>query len=316
MPMFGNAGKTTNPNTDVPTKSPEELTKLAQKAKDAGLMIMGVTQCGWTRRQREMFGPRDSEARKIIESIYVECRTREMCPNVRGYPTWKHGEQQFPGFKDVPNLEALIDQVKPLPVQPMLRMPSEPVDEANFDKFAVEPAPDAQVIKAEDEAAQQMLKNEGPKIEEVKEEEEEEKTQPASEKPKEEKARGVSDYPPLNVPDMPGTAPMALAANGGPSHSGDQMLQGNTARQSVENNDPVQELAAQMAQSFQQVAVDQQRDPANSLVTRARLPQSATISTGTPSPIKEFRLRKIKENNSFHTLFWHSDRLEVVTALK
>lgn len=104
-PTFGKSGNTTNPNASVPSESPEDLVKLAQAAKDSGLMIMGVTQCGWTRKQREMFGGRDSEARKIIESIYVECRNREMCPNVRGYPTWAHGEQQFPGFKDPTNCE-------------------------------------------------------------------------------------------------------------------------------------------------------------------------------------------------------------------
>jgi hypothetical protein len=295
-PMFGRSGETTNPNTRMQRESPEELAKLAQAAKDAGLMIMGVTQCGWTRKQRELFGERNSDARKIIESIYIECRTREMCPNIRGYPTWVHGDQQFPGFKDTDNLRALIGQVKPLPAQPMLRMPSEPVDEANFDKFAVDSAPNPKDIKAADEVAQAVAANTGPTVEVISDETEK-STEKPTEKPKEEeekkeKARGVSDYPPLNVPDMPGTAPMALAADGGPSHSGDQMLQGNTARQSLSNNDAVQELANQMAQSFQQVAVDQQRDPANSLVTRARLPQSATISTGDAFSDKRVPVKK------------------------
>ena len=291
-PVFGQSGETTNPNTRMQRESPEELAKLAKAAKDAGLMIMGVTQCGWTRKQRELFGERDSDARKIIESIYIECRTREMCPNIRGYPTWVHGDQQFPGFKDTDNLRALIGQVNPLPAQPMLRMPSEPVDEANFDRFAVDSAPNPKDIKAADEVAQAVAANTGPTVEVISDETDKSTEKPKEEEEKKEKARGVSDYPPLNVPDMPGTAPMALAADGGPSHSGDQMLQGNTARQSLSNNDAVQELANQMAQSFQQVAVDQQRDPANSLVTRARLPQSATISTGDAFSDKRVPVKK------------------------
>ena len=50
--------------------SEEELLKLAKEAKAAGLVVQGVSQCGWTRRQRELFGGAKSKARKVFESMY------------------------------------------------------------------------------------------------------------------------------------------------------------------------------------------------------------------------------------------------------
>jgi hypothetical protein len=285
MPTFDKGGNTTNPVKREPTASPAEMLALAKKIKASGLMVYGVTQCGWTKRQREMFGDRNSEARKLFESSYIECRTREMCPNVRGYPTWIHGDQQYPGFKDADKIKQLVNEVGTLPSQAMLKMPSEPVEENLPNSIhAVPSEPSPQQIKA----------NEVPtiEIEEIGEEEEVE-TSGATQKPIKENARGVSDYPPLNVPAMPGTAPMALAA-AGPGHATDQMIQGNTPRESVSNPDPVKELANQMAASYSQVANDQARDPNSSLLNRARLPQSATISTGNAFEDKRLPVRKDK----------------------
>ena len=308
-PTFDKSGDTRNPVQKQQPQTQAELLSLAKRAKEAGLGIMGVTQCGWTRRQREMFGDRSSEARKIIESIYIECRTREMCPNIRGYPTWVHGDQQYPGFKDAAKLDTLIGDVAPLPAQPMLHMPAEPQEENTPDEqFAAAAAPNPLAIKAVDQAAAPIAAvagaaSSGPEIVEIVDETaqdppapeaaaaegQKKQTAPASQQ---EKARGVSDFPPINVPDMPGTAPMALAARNGPSHAGDQMLQGNVPRQSVDNPDAVQEIANQVAQSYQQIASDQQRSATNSLVNRARLPQSSTISTGNAFSDKRLPVKK------------------------
>ena len=77
-------------------------------------------------------------------------------------------------------------------------------------------------------------------------------------------------------PVMPGTAGWQL----GVSRADDQFRQGNTPRQSLENHEPVVELARQMAATFSQIAADQRRDPRSSDYSNALYRQSATISTG------------------------------------
>ena len=259
--------------------SEDELLKLAKDAKDAGLVVQGVTQCGWTRKQREMFGDASSQARKAFESIYVECRSREMCPNVRGYPTWSRGDQMFPGFKDVDKIRELIKEVGPLPVQQQVRGASEP-NEANIPdvKPTVKSAPLPQEIKAEDDVnlAEQTLhggsgSKTGDKVEDQDAEE-----QKDDKETKKENVRGVSNYPPLNVPDMPGTKPMTIDN----SHVKNQWNQGNIPRQALDNPDLKKQIAEQMASTFQQIAYDASRDPADAAYSAARLPQSARISTG------------------------------------
>lgn len=280
--FFDKSGDVVNPPVKTPTYSPEQLLKIAKDAKNAGLMVMGVTQCGWTRKQREMFGGADSEARKEFEKIYIECRNREMCPNVRGYPSWVRGDQIFPGFKDPEKIKELIKEVGPLPVQQQVKDSSLP-NEANIPdaKHAVPSAPLPQEIKAKDDtlvAETQLLRPNNPtdagkaRLEEMDKEEEEEEV----EEVKKEHVRGVSNFPPLNVPDMPGTAPMSIST----SHVANQFQQGNIPRQSLQNRDLVQDLAAQMANTFQQIAYDAQRDPGSASYSNARLPQSAHLTSG------------------------------------
>ena len=301
--LFDKSGDVTDPTVAPPTESPEALLKLAKSAKEAGLMIMGVTQCGWTRRQREMFGGASSPARKVIESIYIECRDRSMCPNVRGYPTWVRGDQQYPGFKDPAKLRALIAEVKPQPLQPMLRQASEPVEENIPDVEAqADAAPDPSAVKAEEQASKalavllngvaipsglsvgdtngagtgKMPKASRPRLEVVEEEEEEEVPQEMEKGKKVENVRGVSAYPPLAPPVMPGTAAFQLQE----SIADNQLQQGNVPRLSLANSDPVFELAQQMASTFRQIAIDQGRNPNSSQYSDCNFPQSSTISTG------------------------------------
>lgn len=280
--LFDKSGDVVNPPVKAPEYSPEELLQLAKDAQNAGLMVMGVTQCGWTRKQREMFGGADSEARKVFEKIYIECRNREMCPNVRGYPSWVRGDQIFPGFKDPAKIRELIKEVGPLPAQQQVRDSALP-NEANIPdaKHAVPSAPLPQDTKAQDDALVAETKLLDPAAPTAKQqarlaemEAEEEAVQ--EEETKTERVRGVSNYPPLNVPDMPGTAAMSIDT----SHVTNQFQQGNVPRQSLQNRDLVQDLAAQMASTFQQIAYDAQRDPGTASYSNARMPQSSHITSG------------------------------------
>lgn len=286
--MFDKSGDVTNSTTHAPKETPESLLELATKAKEAGLMIQGVTQCGWTRRQREMFGGASSPARKVIESIYIECRDRSMCPNIRGYPTWVRGDQQYPGFKDTARLRALIDEVAPMPVQPMLQQASEPIEENIPEiKKQADQAPMPQTVKSDEEAEaalQKMLAGvESGGAAGAKEQRAAENTPTVSPEPQQiekgdkvENVRGVSAYPPLAPPVMPGTAPFQLQE----PIADNQMRQGNVPRLSASNSDPVYELAQQMASTFSQIASDQARNPNSSTYSDCAAPQSATITTG------------------------------------
>lgn len=265
--------------------SEDELLKLAKGAKEAGLVVQGVTQCGWTRKQREMFGDASSQARKVFESMYIECRSRDMCPNVRGYPTWTRGDQMFPGFKDVDKIRELIKEVGPLPVQQQVRGAAEP-NEANIPdvKPTVKSAALPQAVKDVDSAnlAEQTLHaGSGSKTGAQDAEEDDEEN-------KKENVRGVSNYPPLNVPDMPGTKPMTINK----SHVVNQWDQGNIPRQALDNPDPKKEIADQMASTFQQIAYDASRDPGDAAFSAARLPQSSHITSGDPLDDKRIYVEK------------------------
>lgn len=263
------------PRPKDPPLSEAELLKLATDAKNAGLIVQGVTQCGYTRKQRDLFGGPGSEARKVFESMYIECRSRDMCPNVRGYPTWSRGELQFPGFRNADRIRELIKEVGPLPAQQQPQDSSLPNEENLPDaKAAVPAAPLPQDIKAADnvdQAETNLLKPMAAGDESSSDEEEGDG--------KVENVRGVSQYAPLNVPDMPGTAPMTT---GGVSQADYQFIQGNLPRQALDNPEPVAALARQMAATFQQIAHDAARDPGASSFAQAKLPQSANITTGHP----------------------------------
>lgn len=278
--IFDKSGDVVDPVAMPKNETAESLLKLAKDAKAAGLLIQGVTQCGWTRKQREMFGNASSPARKVIESIYIECRDRSMCPNIRGYPTWVRGDQQFPGFKDPAKIRELIKEVGPAPVQPMLQEASEPVADNIPDVKAQAPsATNPAEIKAQANADAALAKVVGAVRQGQAAAAAQAQGAGAAQLQKGDKVenvRGVSAYPPLAPPVMPGTAPFQLNE----SMASNQMRQGNVPRLAVENPDPVAALANQMAATFQQIAADQARDPNSGQFSNAQLPQSATITTG------------------------------------
>lgn len=73
-------------------ETPLTLISLASELKEMGIKLHGVTDCRYTAYQRTLFGERKSPSRDILESIYVECRGPQNCPNVRVFPTWYHSE--------------------------------------------------------------------------------------------------------------------------------------------------------------------------------------------------------------------------------
>ena len=290
--------------------SEEELLKLAKEAKAAGLVVQGVSQCGWTRRQRELFGGAKSKARKVFESMYIECRSRDQCPNVKGYPTWSRGDQMYPGFKNPDRIRELIKEVGQLPPQQQVQDSSLP-NESNIPgiKPTVMDARLPQSIKAKNDTfvAETHLLNQGRgvEIEELSstdddsssssssDSDDDEKlegktkkkktTQKKSKKPskkdgkvKKEHIRGVSKYPPLNVLDMPGTAAFTINS----TIPQNQWMQNNLPRQSLDNPDPVQLLARQMAATFSQIAYDASRDSRSADFGTAKLKDAAHITSG------------------------------------
>ena len=268
----------------------EDLLKLAKRIKAAGIKVYGVTPCGWTRKQREMFGSRDSQARKVLESMYVECRSPDMCPGVMGYPTWKHKDEQFPGYKDVAGLNTILNKIGStnVPKKAALRMQAVPEEDAQ-EEVLEQPRPAKRVEIVEVVEVASAEEEEEEEEEEAKEEEEEAKEEePVVEKkvvkkpavrrskPRVEKARGVSAYAPLAVPDMPGTA---VFEPSGPRLA-EQVEQGNVPRESLENNDPVASVANHFVQSYEHIARNNKRDASTASVNQALLPQSSTVSTG------------------------------------
>lgn len=310
-------------NAFLPGGTPEEMMAVARAAKSAGFSIMGVTQCVWTRRQRELFGGAASPARKEIESIYVECRSRDQCPNVRGYPTWVRGDRQFPGYRDLDAIRAMVKDAGAEPKMPMLQGAPEPVDDVLPEDRAALVAPPAPTqpagsgpasgsasgsasggsasgpasgsasisaggaAAARSELASMIRSISTEIVDELLKSRDGPKGAGGAE-PIVEKARGVSNYPPLNVPDMPGTAPW----NVGPSLFVDQAMQGSVPRRSEELDEATVALARQMASTFEQIAFDNRRDPNSADFARARLPQSAHISA-TENPLGDKRVETV-----------------------
>lgn len=275
-----NTGRNDRSGTETPQGDPAELLDLAKRAKKAGLKIQGVSQCGWTKRQREMFGGAGDEARKTIEEIYVECRSRDMCPGIRGYPTWVKDGKQFPGFKDANSLVEILKELESSQQDEMLKMPAVPentvvieeIKEEEPEEKATEPAKEEKrEVEIPVKTAEPVKTPEKPKL-------------PQDETPQEidttnstvEKARGVSSFPPMNVPAMPGTQSWHIEE----SHAHNQNLQGNTPRLVGDQRAPVADVARQMASTFQQMAHDAARDPESASFADNQLPQSANVSSG------------------------------------
>lgn len=299
------------PDFGLEKETDSSLAELAKTLKDTGFTLQGVSHCKWTKVQREMFGNREAPARKILESMYIECRGEDMCPGIQGYPSWVRGDRKWAGFQPPQKLRAMANEMKKLDPTPMLQGAPEPLSENIPDakhnaeipkqltpemakemmyKMAQEIAAGksaGEVAAVESDrsgagvsldsgssgavAAAAAAAAAGAAVEEV-----EEKQEPAT--GKKEYARGVSAYAPLNVPDMPGTAPMNLNMQ----HPDFQTRQGNVPRAAFQNHEPMAELARQVIQSFNNLSEHAHRDPNASSYSQTRMPHSSDITTGDP----------------------------------
>lgn len=269
--------------------SEEELLDLARRLKNVGFKVYGVTQCGWTRKQRELFGV--DEARKVFESFYVECRSRDSCPSqVRGFPTWAVGEEMTPGFQSFESLSVLARDARVQQPVVMLQQEAEPVAENKLQQpmppsampppsvkkepFSEPPATVMPSSSASAESDEERILVLLRKV--VKEEIAQQQQQQQHEGKKVENARGVSVARPLAVPDMPGTAPW----NVGPSLAIDQAMQGNAPRSAFQDSRPTRAISEQIAAAFEPIIKEQERDPRAADFASVRLPQATTITTG------------------------------------
>ena len=83
---------------------------LVQRLAKAGWKFYGSGTCGWTTRQKWVFGDED------FSSLYVECYTRQdnlrrVCADItEGFPTWKNERtgRTAVGMQSVEDLEALL----------------------------------------------------------------------------------------------------------------------------------------------------------------------------------------------------------------
>jgi hypothetical protein len=333
------ASRQAGPNTMLAAESPDSLLRLAQRLRDSGMQLKGVSQCLHTRLQREAFGGRDSEARKILESLYTECRSEKQCPNIRGYPTWTLGDNRWPGNRSANNLRELVTQAEQLNPRRMLQAPAEPQAENFPDAQHVErgPADDEQLA---DDMVAQLIEADayGDAVAEIESNKEgaasagaaaatttpaptgganpavaggaaagaagggfapdgsatlENEAAAPAKRPrraaaKKENVRGVSNYPPLNVPVMPGTAPFLLDME----YHDDQTRQGNVPRASAENPAPTAGLVQQQVQALEPLAAHLARAPGAATVAQNRYPQAADISTGDPFADKTVYVEK------------------------
>lgn len=294
--------------------SPDQMLSLAKRVKASGLRIMGASWCGATVAQREMFGGRDSEARRIIESVYTECRSPEMCPNVRAYPTWAFSDKRFPGYKNYASLSALVNHVQEMNPEPMIMGASEPSDEAVPEARSNEKPGNMMLTPEMAEQLMQMLADNekqkklqdavaeaesnrqqgGQKLGGAETTKEAEDTTGGFQKDnaggslpgdkggsdpgvKKENVRGVSNHPPLNVPDMPGTHVWALDMQ----HHDDQTRQGNAPRANFEAPMPTPGIVNQMISQFNHAVVQSNEpDEAGAAYSQTRQPHSRSITTG------------------------------------
>lgn len=289
-------------DSNLEQETEEDMVRLVQDLKDAGFTLHGQSKCRWTIVQRDMFGDRSSKARKLLESIYVECVTHEMCPNIRAYPSWVSGNRTFSGFQPPSKLRLMAKEMKQEQPRQMLQMAPEPLDSNIPDAKHNEDIPttmtpdmakamfyqmmkdvkhnesnsEVAAVESDRSGAGIAINTAGPPDNTTKDTTEKEDGDDCVGGVKKENARGVSAYAPLNVPDMPGTAPMNLDLQ----HSDFQNRQGNVPRAALENHEPMAEVARQVVTSFQNLREHANRDPNASAISQTRYPHAADITTG------------------------------------
>lgn len=256
----------------------EGLLDLAIRIKSSAVKVYGVSRCSWTKRQRELFGGRDAAARQIFEKAYVEC-TPEKCAHIEGFPTWEARGQLFPGFKDLDQIQALLNHTErpdeapklappTLPQAPPAPAPPAPASAPPAPAPPAPPAPAPPAPPASPASLPVQAGVEEPRVVVLADTADESKV---------ERVRGVSSYAPLAVPNLPGTEAFALDVD----YAVDQAFQGNVPRGKATNPNPIEQIASQMTNDMKQAAVDQARG-ASDVVTKANYPQSSTITIGDP----------------------------------
>jgi hypothetical protein len=277
------------PDMGLEKETDDSLLQLVKDLKDAGFTLHGQTRCRWTKVQRDLFGDRDAEARKALESMYVECLTNEMCPNIRGYPTWVSGNRQFGGFQPPNKLRLMAKEMAQEEPRQMLQAAPEPLDANIPDAKHNEDIPKTLTPEMAKEMFHSMLKdmraNESNSVDAAVESNRSGAgvaIDPGVDKAdckdgvKKENLRGVSAYAPLNVPSMPGTAPMNLNLQ----HADYQNAQGNVPRTAFQNHEPMADVARQVITSFQNLSEHANRDPNAASYSQSRLPHASDITTG------------------------------------
>lgn len=75
--------------------------KLAKCLADKGAVIYGADWCGYTQKQKQLFGS------AIKEITYINCEiNQEECSakGITGYPTWQINGQNYPGYRELSEL--------------------------------------------------------------------------------------------------------------------------------------------------------------------------------------------------------------------
>lgn len=307
------------PSTGAEKETEASLLQLAERLKKNNFTLQGVSHCYWTKVQREMFGDRESSARKVVESIYIECRSQELCPGLKGYPTWVRGDRKWGGFQTPENLRNMCAEMEQKEERGMLQMAPEPVEENLPDEKHNAVAPKLLTPEMARQMMAQMLKDmqaneSGNETAGVESDRSADILTPdaapsgadavdyagstaregaagckeGSGGVKKEFARGVSAYAPLNVPDMPGTAPMNLMLQ----HPDFQSMQGNAPRAAYQNHAPTPNITEQMVRSFDNLMEQAQRNPRTSSYSQTRMPHSLDITTGDALADKRVPIRE------------------------
>ncbi len=255
---------------------PNDAMALAQKIKNAGVVVYGQSGCPRTVEQRRLFGKKGTPARDLFESVYVECRHPMDCPGISSVPTWAFGETKRPGAMNPASIEAFLDQAQYSTGVQMLQEPAEPVDgniqgEQNAQRNTF--LPDPSVVAFIDAAVSQRVKE---ILEKQKKEDEEKKAESQKEA-----MRGLAPLAdkPLNSVVAPGGSAMLMNDN---DRWNEAAIQGAGPRVSMSNRDFVDDLAATAMTAVMDAFNSQGSNGSvdSAAVNNSYLPHSTQITVG------------------------------------
>ncbi len=107
----------------IKNESHATLQGLAQALKRNGFKVYGASTCIYTRAQRVIFGGSDSDARRVFESIYVDCagdgQSACAAEKIRMFPTWLHAAtgHEEKGFLTPAKMREMLTKVQSLPAK-------------------------------------------------------------------------------------------------------------------------------------------------------------------------------------------------------